>query len=102
MKIQEFLQQNKTELWNKLIEHDKLSSDDVRDGYLTIDDLDCTNNGYYEGIYTLIETDNICSVMEGMDLSFDRKYVKAESIYDADEFEIEVNGKAIYGLRYNV
>lgn len=102
MKIGEYLEQNKTELWNELIKHELLALDDIEDGYITIDDLYCNRTGCYEGEGDeLIETDEICGVMEGMDLSFDRKYV-TDKYGDASEFEIEVNGKKMFGLRYNV
>ena len=102
MKIGEYLEQNKTELWNELIKHELLDMDDVEDEYITIDDLDCKQTGCYEGKGDdLIETDEICGVMEGMDLSFSRKYVMDE-YGDAKEFEIKVNGKKVYGLSYNV
>lgn len=103
MKIGEYLEQNKTELWNELTKHELLNTDDVENGYITIDDLHCKRMGCYEGKGNeLIETSNICGVMEGMDLSFDRKYVRVNYEYEASEFEIEVNGKKVYGLRYNV
>jgi hypothetical protein len=102
MKIGEYLEQNKTELWNELIKHELIDMDDVEDEYITIDNLDCKQTGCYEGKGDdLIETDEICGIMEGMDLSFDKKYVKAFE-YEASEFMIEVNGKKVYGLSYNV
>lgn len=102
MNVKEFLKQNKTELWNKLIEHNLLNTDDIEDGDLTIDDLDCDRSGCYEAGDSLVKTDDICGVMEGMDLSFHKKYVTVEDIYEAKEFKLEVNGKTIYGLMYNV
>lgn len=102
MKIGEYLEQNKTELWNELIKHELLNMDDVEDECITIDDLDCNQTGCYEGKGDeLIETDEICGVMEGLDLSFNKKYVR-DKYGDAGEFMIEVNGKRVYGLRYNV
>lgn len=104
MEIQQFLNENKIELWDKLIEHELLNMDDVENGHITIDDLDCDQIGYYEGDENgLIKTDEICGVMEGMDLSFIEKYVRLEDDYNGvDEFEIEINGRKIYGLSYNV
>ena len=99
MKIGEYLEQNKTELWNELIKHELLNMDDIEDGYITINDLYCDRMGCWEGEDQL--TDKICGVMEGMDLSFDRKYV-TDKYSDTSEFEIEVNGKKVFGLRYNV
>jgi hypothetical protein len=112
--IKQFLSENRTELWNKLTKQDIIDPD-----YWNITDMDFSINGYYEtaddnGEIDLVESEHICALLEGMDLSFDRKYVSnvygngqegVENIHILDyqtQFEIEVNGKMIYGLKYNV
>lgn len=99
MKIIEFLEENKTELFNKVIEEELVDADDVEEGYFTIEDLELME-GCYEKGDDLIDTDEICSVMEGLDLSFKRKFVK--DTYGGGEIEWKINGKKIYGLIYNV
>ena len=95
MKIIEFLKENKEELFNKLVEKGFIDKDDV-----DINDL-MFEIGCYEKGDDLIESEEICGVLEGVDLSFKRKFVK--NLYgDAYEFEFEFKGKKVYGLSYNV
>lgn len=101
--IKTFLSENRTELWNKLVEQDIVNPEYH---FHNKNDMDFTVNGYYEtaddnGEIDLIESEHICGLFEGMDLSFDRKYV-TDMYGNAKEFEIEVNGKTIYGLSYNM
>jgi hypothetical protein len=58
--------------------------------------------GCYEKGNDLIDSEDICVLLEGLDVSFDRKFVKR--IYDdeSSEFEFEFKGEKIFGLGYNV
>ena len=99
--IKTFLSENRTELWNILTKQNIIDPE-----YWNITDMDFNTNGYYEtaddnGEIDLVESEHICGLLEGMDLSFSRKYV-TDMYGDASEFMIEVNGKKVYGLGYNV
>lgn len=98
--IIKFLEENKVELFDKLVELELVCIDDVEDGYLSVDDLTFVN-GCYEKGDDLIDSEEICGVLEGLDLSFKRKFVKC--VYgDAYEFEFDFKGEKIFGLSYNV
>jgi len=98
--IIKFLEDNKVELFDKLVELKLVCIDDVEDGLLSVDDLEFVG-GCYEKGNTLIDSEEICGLLEGLDLSFERKYVKC--IYgDAYEFEFDFKGEKIFGLSYNV
>jgi hypothetical protein len=100
MNIIKFLEENKVELFDKLIELELVCIDDVEDGDLSVDDLTFVK-GYYEKGDDLIESEEICGVLVGLDLSFKRKFVK--DVYgDAWEVEFDVKGKKVFGLSYNV
>ena len=96
MKIIEFLKENKVELFEKLVEINEIYFEETE-----IDDL-MFEVGCYEKGNTLIDSEDICVLLEGFDVSFDRKFVK--KIYDdeSSEFEFEFNGEKIFGLKYNV
>jgi hypothetical protein len=103
MKIIEFLKENKVEIFEKLIELKLVYIDDEVDDEdrLSVDDL-MFEVGCYEKGNALIDSEDICVLLEGFDVSFDRKFVK--KIYDdeSSEFEFEFNGEKIFGLGYNV
>ena len=103
MKIIEFLKENKVEIFEKLIELELVYIDDEVDDEdrLSVDDL-MFEVGCYEKGDDLIDSEDICVLLEGFDVSFDRKFVK--KIYDdeSSEFEFEFNGEKIFGLGYNV
>jgi len=101
MKIIEFLKESKEELFNKLVELELVCIDDVEDGTLSVEDLEF-EIGCYEKGNDLIESEEICSVLEGLDLSFERKFVKKIYGDESKEFEFEFKGKKIFGLGYNV
>ena len=101
MKIIEFLEGSKEELFNKLVEEELVYIDDVEDGTLSVEDL-MFERGCYEKGDDLIESEEICGVLEGLDLSFERKFVKKIYGDESNEFEFEFKGKKIFGLGYNV
>ena len=98
--IIKFLEENKVELFDKLVELKLVYIDDVEDGYLSVDDLMFVKGAYEKGD-EVIESEEICGILEGMDLSFKRKFVKC--VYGDDyEFEFDFKGEKIFGLSYNV
>ena len=100
MTVIEFLKESKEELFNKLVELEFIDSDEVEDGDIDVNDL-MFEVGCYEKGDDLIESEEICGVLEGVDLSFKRKFVR--DIYgDGFEFELKINNKRIYGLSYSV
>jgi hypothetical protein len=102
MKIIEFLKENKVELFDKLVELKLvyIDEEDDEEDRLSVDDL-MFEVGCYEKGNDLIDSEDICILLDGFDVSFDRKFVKR--IYDdeSNEFEFE-KGKKIFGLGYNV
>ena len=50
----------------------------------------------------LIDSEDICVLLEGFDVSFDRKFVKKIYGDESSEFEFEFKGEKIFGLGYNV
>jgi hypothetical protein len=103
MKIIEFLKENKVELLDKLVELKLvyIDEEDDEEDRLSVDDL-MFEVGCYEKGNDLINSEDICILLDGFDVSFDRKFVKR--IYDdeSNEFEFEFKGKKIFGLGYNV
>jgi hypothetical protein len=103
MKIIEFLKENKVELFDKLVELKLvyIDEEDDEEDRLSVDDL-MFEVGCYEKGNDLINSEDICILLDGFDVSFDRKFVKR--IYDdeSNEFEFEFKGKKIFGLGYNV
>jgi hypothetical protein len=103
MKIIEFLKENKIELFDKLVELKLvyIDEEDDEEDRLSVDDL-MFEVGCYEKGNDLIDSEDICILLDGFDVSFDRKFVKR--IYDdeSNEFEFEFKGKKIFGLGYNV
>ena len=103
MKIIEFLKENKVELFDKLVELKLvyIDEEDDEEDRLSVDDL-MFEVGCYEKGNDLIDSEDICILLDGFDVSFDRKFVKR--IYDdeSNEFEFEFKGKKILGLGYNV
>jgi hypothetical protein len=103
MKIIEFLKENKVELFDKLVELKLvyIDEEDDEEDRLSVDDL-MFEVGCYEKGNDLIDSEDICILLDGFDVSFDRKFVKR--IYDdeSNEFEFEFKGKKIFGLGYNV
>ena len=103
MQIIEFLKENKVELFDKLVELKLvyIDEEDDEEDRLSVDDL-MFEVGCYEKGDALIDSEDICVLLEGFDVSFDRKFVKR--IYDdeSNEFEFEFKGKKIFGLGYNV
>ena len=94
--IIEFLEENKVDLYNKLIKIEEIEECEVELGDLMFE------VGCYEKGNTLIDSEDICVLLEGFDVSFDRTFVK--KIYDdaSSAFEFEFNGEKIFGLGYNV
>jgi hypothetical protein len=103
MKIIEFLKENKVELFDKLIELELVwidEDDDEDDEKLSVDDL-YFDIGCYEKGNDLIDSEDVCMLLDGFDVSFERKFVK--KIYDdSRECEFDFKGKKIFGLLYNV
>jgi hypothetical protein len=101
--IIKFLEENKVELFEKLVELELVFIDEEDDDEdrLSVDDL-MFEVGCYEKGNDLIDSEDICVLLEGLDVSFDRKFVKR--IYDdeSSEFEFEFKGEKIFGLGYNV
>jgi hypothetical protein len=90
-------------LFDKLVELKLIYIDeeDDEEDRLSVDDL-MFEVGCYEKGNDLIISEDICILLDGFDVSFDRKFVKR--IYDdeSNEFEFEFKGKKIFGLGYNV
>ena len=91
------------ELFDKLVELKLvyIDEEDDEEDRLSVDDL-MFEVGCYEKGNDLINSEDICILLDGFDVSFDRKFVKR--IYDdeSNEFEFEFKGKKIFGLGYNV
>ena len=64
--IIKFLEENKVELFDKLVELKLVYIDDVEDGYLSVDDLMFVKGAYEKGD-EVIESEEICGILEGMD-----------------------------------
>jgi hypothetical protein len=90
-------------LFDKLVELKLvyIDEEDDEEDRLSVDDL-MFEVGCYEKGNDLINSEDICILLDGFDVSFDRKFVKR--IYDdeSNEFEFEFKGKKIFGLGYNV
>jgi hypothetical protein len=96
MKIKEFILENESEFKSWLIDNDYVDEDDV-------DDIEFEDGGYEDDEFDIIETDEICSVVDyGIDFSFDRKFVEDKYGEDCDEDELIINGKKVYVLIYNM
>ena len=96
MKIIEFLKENKVELFDKLVEIDEFYLEETE-----IDDL-MFEVGCYEKGNTLVDSEEICVLLEGFDVSFDKKLVRLVDRYEGRMLEFEFKGEKIFGLRYNV
>ena len=96
MKIIDFLKENKEELFNKLVE-----IKEIEEGEVELDDL-MFEVGCYEKGNTLIDSEDICVVLEGLDLSFDKKLVKLVSGCEGRMFEFDFKGEILFGLIYDV
>ena len=96
MKIIEFLKENKVELFEKLIEIDEFYIEETE-----IDDL-MFEVGCYEKGNTLVDSEEICVLLEGFDVSFDKKLVKCFDYDECRNFEFEFKDKKIYCVLYNV
>jgi hypothetical protein len=95
MNIIKFLEENKVDLYNKLVELEEIEIEEVE-----IDDL-MFEVGCYERGNTLIDSEDICVLLEGFDVSFDKKLVRC--FYgECKMSEFEFKDKIIYSLRYNV
>ena len=100
MKIKEFILENESEFINWLIDNDYVDENDIDD--IEFED-GCYEEGVGGGLIKVIETDEICSVVDyGIDFSFDRKYVSDKYNCDASEDELIINGKKVYVLVYNM
>ena len=96
MKIIKFLEENKVNLYNKLIEIEEIEECEVE-----LDDL-MFEVGCYEKGNTLIDSEDICMLLEGFDVSFDKKLVRLVDRYEGELIEFDFKDKKIFGLRYNV
>ena len=94
MKIIEFLKENKEELFDKLVEIGVVWDENE------VDDL-MFEVGCYEKGNTLIDSEDICVLLEGFDVSFDKKLVRCFDC-ECEMSEFEFKDKIIYSLRYNV
>ena len=95
MNVIKFLEENKVELYNKLIELEEIEIEEVE-----IDDL-MFEVGCYEKGNTLIDSEDICVLLDGFDVSFNRKLVRNYSS-ECEMSEFEFKDKIIYSLRYNM
>jgi hypothetical protein len=95
MKIIEFLKENKVELFDKLVELElvEIEEDEINDLLFEV--------GCYEKGNTLVDSEDICVLLEGFDVSFDKKLVRCFD-YECEMNEFEFKDKIIYSLRYNV
>jgi len=95
MKIIEFLKENKVELFDKLVELElvEIEEDEINDLLFEV--------GCYEKGNTLVDSEDICVLLEGFDVSFDKKLVRCFD-YECEMGEFEFKDKIIYSLRYNV
>lgn len=96
MKIIEFLKENKVELFDKLVEIDEFYLEETE-----IDDL-MFEVGCFEKGNTLVNSEEICVLLEGFDVSFDKKLVKCFYYDEARNFEFDFKDKKIYCVLYNV
>ncbi len=96
MKIIEFLKENKVELFDKLVEIDEFYIEETE-----IEDL-IFEVGCYEKGNTLVDSEEICVLLEGFDVSFDKKLVKCFGFDECRNFEFEFKDKKIYCVLYNV
>ena len=94
--IIKFLEENKVDLYNKLIE-----IEEIEDCEVELDDL-MFEVGCYEKGNTLIDSEDICVLLEGFDVSFDKKLVRLVSGYEGRMFEFNFKDEKIFGLKYNV
>ena len=83
MKIIEFLKKNKVELFEKLVEIDEFYIEETE-----IDDL-MFEVGCYENGITLLDSEDICMLLEGFDVSFNEKLVKCLDYEECRNFEFE-------------
>ena len=92
--IVDFLKQNFDE-FKQAIVHDYAEEEDITPNALV-------TGAYLEADGEPIESDQVAHLQDlGLDFSFDRQYVESFDEEGSSEFEIEVNGKTIYGLAYN-
>ena len=96
MKIIEFLKENKVELFDKLVEIDEFYLEETE-----IDDL-MFEIGCYENGITLVDSEEICTLLEGFDVSFNEKLVKCLDYEECRNFEFEFKDKKIHCVLYNV
>ena len=96
MKIIEFLKENKVELFDKLVEINEFYLEETE-----IDDL-MFEVGCYEKGFTLVDSEEICVLLEGFDVSFDKKLVKCVGYDEVRNFEFDFKDKKIYCVLYNV
>jgi hypothetical protein len=101
MTVIEFLKESKEELFNKLVELEFIDSDEVEDGDIDVNDL-MFEVGCYEKGNTLIDSEDICVLLEGFDVSFDKKLVKCVGYDECRNFEFEFKDKKIYCVIYDV
>ena len=94
--IIKFLEENKVDLYNKLIEIEEIEECEVE-----VDDL-MFEVGCYEKGNTLIDSEDICILLEGFDVSFDKKLVRLVDRYEGRMFEFDFKDEKIFGLKYNV
>jgi hypothetical protein len=94
--IIKFLEENKVDLYNKLIEIEEIEECEVE-----LDDL-MFEVGCYEKGNTLIDSEDICILLEGFDVSFDKKLVRLVDRYEGRMFEFDFKDEKIFGLKYNV
>ena len=96
MKIIEFLKENKVELFDKLVEIDEFYLEETEIGDLMFE------VGCYEKGFTLVDSEEICVLLEGFDVSFDKKLVKCFGYEECRNFEFDFKDKKIYCVLYNV
>jgi hypothetical protein len=94
--IIKFLEENKVDLYNKLIEIEEIEECEVE-----LDDL-MFEVGCYEKGNTLIDSEDICMLLEGFDVSFDKKLVRLVDRYEGRMIEFDFKDEKIFGLKYNV
>ena len=94
--IIKFLEENKVDLYNKLIEIEEIEECEVE-----LDDL-MFEVGCYEKGNTLIDSEDICILLEGFDVSFDKKLVRLVDRYEGRMIEFDFKDEKIFGLKYNV
>jgi hypothetical protein len=94
--IIKFLEENKVDLYNKLIE-----INEIEECEFELDDL-MFEVGCYEKGNTLIDSEDICMLLEGFDVSFDKKLVRLVDRYEGRMIEFDFKDEKIFGLKYNV